>query len=239
MRRLAAATALAALLLASLYVAPGRAQSTVDIDPILVTFDDPTVLARSIEARMSSTLASCMNSRGFEYFVAPDARFELTESEVVPGVIPIEPSILELAPLVLDPQVIESEFVDTGLFEQQAIDNEQFGLEDTLTILEVDPDFIINTSEIPPLEELPVFVDPRVTDEGIRLNPDLEGYGVSLDPLQALPTNPNLEFINSLNDFDRDEVAIGKSKCRSSAPHSQVRYQSCGVIQAFFLELVG
>lgn len=181
---------LAALLVVASTTPPLYAQSEVAVDPLLVAFDDPTLLARAIDQRVGREVAECMQGEGFEYAVAPDARFDLQKIDVTDVLVPKFDSFLrELVPRVVDPEVLESAFIEPGVIEFQPN-----------LIAPFNPDLLdAPLLQAQPVPEFPVEVDPRFTDPGLRLQPSVEGYGVGFPSFEIVEVNPNIEIVRDLS----------------------------------------
>jgi hypothetical protein len=174
---------------AGVVAAPSQADELAPVDTLIAAFDDPTQIARQIDQRVKDVLAACMNTRGFQYPLPSDARFEVSEATIQADLQPrLELTLTELVPRVADPQALDSEVLEKTEF--QPVAPGQIALDPQ----SLDPDL----EQIQDTEKLPPSFEFGRTDNELRLEPSVEGYGISLDAYSIEPRNPYLDTIESL-----------------------------------------
>lgn len=161
------------------------AQDAVDSENLLRTFDDPTLMAREIDARVSTVVADCMETENQPYEVSVDARFRLEDISIEDTLKRgIEPSFGELVPQLVDPDTLP---LDTVTFDPDLFNPDVLIDRDLLEPFVV-PDVLVEDA----------LVDVRRTDLGVRLDPEIQGYGIALQGYELLEPDPNLIIVESL-----------------------------------------
>ena len=165
-----------------------------DVDPLVEAFDDPTYLARAIDERIANTVRDCMGTRGFEYRVDENARFNLEEFDVQQQLVPrFELRLTESIPRVIDSSAFDSVLIDPGLAQPDAV-----AIPD-LSVVDIDPALALAPELVLVVEPEPEFADPSLVIE-----PAVDGYGLALQTFELVAPDPNIEIVSALDSIDRD-----------------------------------
>lgn len=169
-----------------------------DVDALIAVVDDPTWLAQQIDERVATALQECMNGAGFAYEVADDAQFDLAPVEdVQPAVFEFEAPLRNLIPVVIDPDLISTEFLELEP-APTAPPVREFA-PPTLQPSIVDPGLVVAGDLLEVTEVAVTGPDPDLIDLSIRLDPVTEGYGIALDAFDVVETNPNRDIVEDLS----------------------------------------